>query len=359
VNVQVFDAVHDAEAWRRTLGRLPAAMQDVYFQPEYLALHQGHPDSRAAMFAYCQSEHIWVNPFLLQPITKIGTHSVEQPWFDIETPNGYGGPLSSTDDAEFLSEAHAAFTEWCGATGIVAEFVRLHPLLENQRWLDPLVEVRHDRETVSISLADIDPEYTPSVGSARNMLRRATRLGVQVSAYPPPEHIGRFQEMYSQTMALRDAEDFYLFDSDYFKELAQVVNNAGYLLVAQIEDEWVAAALFLKGHDWLHYHLAASGRGKQTPGASNQILATAALMGHAQGLTKLHLGGGRSVDADDSLLGFKRSMATDSHSFLIGMRVHDQAAYGELCGLSRREFPELGPNFGNRLLCYRYGSETA
>jgi hypothetical protein len=309
------------------------------------------------MFAYQNSENVWVNPFLLPPITHIGTRSVDQSWFDIETPNGYGGPLSSTGDTGFLSEAHAAFTDWCAATGVVAEFVRLHPLLDNQRWLDPLVDVRHDRETLSIGLANLDSDYSPSDPSARNKLRRAKRLGVQVSVYSPLDHIGRFQEMYSQTMERRDADEFYYFDTDYFQNLAQLVNDSGKMLVAEIEGDWVAAAVFLKGPKYLHYHLAAWDNDKQAPGATNHMLATAAQLGHEQGLTKLHLGGGRTSDPDDSLFSFKHSMATDSHHFNIGLRVHDQAAYSSLCDLWRQEFPSLESKYGSRLLCYRYGSK--
>jgi len=147
---------------------------------------------------------------------------------------------------------------------------------------------------------------------------------------------------------------YYHFNEDYFLGLAQLVQNSGLLLAAVQDEEWVAAAVFLKGSTWLHYHLSAADPDKRVPGATNRLLYTAAQVGSQRGLKRLHLGGGRTSMPDDSLLKFKRSMATDSHSFYIGKRIHNPDVYALLRKLWEQCYPSLRPKYSDRLLCYRY-----
>ena len=138
--------------------------------------------------------------------------------------------------------------------------------------------------------------------------------------------------------------------------LAEFLDNSGWILAALLDDRWVAAAIFLSGAESLHYHLAASDTNFAPPGTMNQLLYFAAHLGSEQGMQRFHLGGGRTAASDDSLLKFKRSMASDSHHHYIGTRVHHQEAYLRLKGYWKENFPALVHKYGNRILCYRYES---
>jgi hypothetical protein len=357
MGIQILDAEADAGAWRRALEGLPSDLQDPYFLPEYVALHRFEPETRAVLFSYSRSGEVWIYPFLLQPINRIGNYPMERTWFDIETAYGYGGPLASTGDAGFVAEAHRAFTEWCREQGVVAEFVRLHPLLENQRWLDPKVQLDLDRETVSISLADGAADDIPMDQGARYMVRRAERSGVEVSAFPPQDHFQSFVQLYTRSMERIDADQYYFFSDDYFAGLSRLVDQNGLLLAAQVDDRWVGAAVFLAGPSRLHYHLAATDSENRVPGVMNLLLYTAAQLAARNGLRQLHLGGGRTRMLDDSLLRFKQSIGTDSHSFYVGKRIHDSDSYFRLRALWEESYPSLVQKYGQRLLCYRYRDE--
>ncbi len=355
MHAETLDSARDAEVWRRTLGRFPTGMQDVYFSAEYVGLHRIEPGARALLFSCESGGRAWVYAFLLQPIKPIGERGLEGPWFDIETAYGYGGPVANTDDGVFLAEAHEAFREWCREQGVVAEFVRLHPLLRNERWLDPAVEVAHDRQTVSLNLADFDMTHLPFDSGTRYMLRRAERLGIKVHAQAAGEgSFARFRTLYDRTMDRLLADDYYRFGDDYFAGLCDLVADSGLLLAAEQAGEWAAAAVFLKGPTWLHYHLSASDPDKRLPGAINLLLCAAAERGRKEGLTRLHLGGGRTRSSEDSLLAFKRCMGTDSHSFYVGKRIHNAGAYVYIRELWEQSYPSLVPNYGQRLLCYHH-----
>ena len=268
------------------LDALPTPMRDVYFLPDYAILHRFERDTRAILFTYHKSDKLWVYPFLLRSISEIGGYQLERTLFDIESPYGYGGPLSSTDDADFLSEAHDAFASWCQRQHVVAEFVRLHPLLENQRWLSQQVEVTRDRETLSVQLVDLDDSYYPPDSDSRYMVRRAKRSGVQVTICGTDADFQRFVELYRNAMTHLGADDYYSFNDAYFNGLKRLVKNTWWLLAAEVERELIAAALFLRGHNWLHYHLAASDPGNRIPGVMNLLLYTAAQMGSQNGLRR-------------------------------------------------------------------------
>jgi len=352
--VQILDALGDTQAWRVALSRLPASVQDVYFQPEYASLAICSPEQRALLFVYQQGEHTWAYPFVIREIVQVAGHRLAEPWCDIETPYGYGGPLSNTDDASFLAAAHQSFAIWCRQNRVIAEFVRLHPLLNNQRWLSPQAELIFDRETVSVDLTGVRDGKPPFSKDAYYMLRRAERAGMSVTVQSPTAGIEYFVGLYGQTMERLLADRDYFFSDEYFVRLADLTGMSGWLLAVEGAGGWLASAIFLRGSCCLHYHLSASIREKAPPGITNLLICSAARLGHRAGLARLHLGGGRTSAPDDSLLKFKLSMATDRHSFFIGKRVHQAEAYAGLKERWSQARPELFEQYGSRLLCYRY-----
>jgi hypothetical protein len=354
MEIHLLDAYTDSQTWRATLARLPKSIQDVYFWPEYVRLDHHAPGARPVLFDYQRGEHTWVYPFLLGSISQIGSRPLNRLWYDLESPYGYSGPLSDTDDPSFLADAHQAFATWCQENDVIAEFIRLHPLLDNQRWLDSDIELIFDRQTVSLDLKRLIEDRPPFSKNARYALRQADRAGIRTSLEPPQKQIAHFSTRYCQTMGRLKAGQYYYFSEQYFHELAQLAERAGLLLAAEVTGKWIAGAVFLYGSRWLHYHLSASDPDKTLPGATNQIIYVAAKLGQKSGLEYLHLGGGRTCNPDDSLLKFKLSMATESHKFYIGKRIHNPEVYESLKDQWSSTYPELVEKFGNRLLCYRY-----
>ena len=356
---QILDAENDATIWRNVLALLPE-QNDIYFQPGYVAIHAGG-DTRGRLFVFRQDEKIWANPFVIQPVRRVGDWVLSEEWVDIESPYGYSGPISNTDDYEFLSAAHAAFATWCRKNNVVAEFVRLHPLLQNQRWLDRQVEVVYDRVTVSLDLKQINSaaaDRLPISKTSLYMVRRAERSGLEVQSASGEDAFLKFVSLYLNAMDRLGADNYYQFSETYFQGLRQLLETSGWLWAAVRDAAWSTAAVFLKGSRWAHYHLSASTPDRRDPGATNLLIAKAALVARDGGLERLHLGGGVTSDPKDPLLLFKQSMATDTHSFYIGKRIHDQDMYSKLKSAWERANPSLVERWGNRLLCYRLRMNT-
>lgn len=355
MSVELLNARSNPEQWHLRLNELKAPLRDIYFFPEYLALHESAPETESLLFGFWNNGHTWLYPFLKTRIPSWETEGgVTGEWFDIESAYGYGGPLSTTDDPGFLKDAWGAFSSWCAEQKIVAEFIRFHPLLQNERWIDPQTSISTDRDTVSIDLGNLEEGLDiPFPTESRYMVRRAERAGVIVRAVSPREGFAPFLALYRATMERVGASEYYLFDDRYFRLLELLIEKHGWLLAADLNGQWVAAALFLRGAQIMHYHLSASDPARRIPGATNAILHEAARIGVREKMGKIHLGGGRTPDPTDRLLRFKQSIGTGRHAFQIGRRIHNQAVYSDLCVAWKKQYPSLVSSRGARLLCYR------
>ena len=329
MNTTLLDTADGAE-WDRQLARFPGA--DVYFTAGYHAAHERNGDGRA--FAYLAEDggEALFYPFLLRPIEAVAGEPVAEDWTDIETVYGYSGPLASSDDAAFLSRAWEGFDRWSSERGVVAEFLRFNPLSGNCGFKSPKCTVRPDRETVALSLVGSEEDLWARYPSThRNMVRKALARGLAVAEEPVGEGLADFARLYAATMQRVGARPYYSFSAAYLSSLAAALGDALHLFVVRDGATTVAAALFLLHGDRLHYHLAGSDPAYRGAAANNLLLHGAALWGRETGLRHLHLGGGRTANADDPLFRFKASVGRERLPFQVGTRVHDEAAYADLC----------------------------
>jgi Acetyltransferase (GNAT) domain len=290
----------DGAGYARALADLTGD-PDPYLAPEYLAASAAAEGGELAAFAAAGV----VYPFLVRPLG--GGRC------DITSAYGYGGPLGESD-------WRPAFRDACRAKGVISEFIRFHPLLQNQHGLAD-VDLRPIQDTVTVDtrLGD-DGLLAQMQPTARNKLRKAGRRGVQAEA---SRDLGRFHDLYHETMQRTDADQSYLFDRDYFAGLDRLGDR---LLML---DAGCAAALFICGGGAMHYHLSGSTAEGRRDAATNLLLWEAMRHARARGLHTLHLGGG--LRAGDALATFKQSIGAGRAPYVQGRAVHDPDAYRELC----------------------------
>src|SRR5439155_16485764 len=116
--------------WAATARRLGG---DVYHLPAFHRVHEVDGQGTAQALIAEEGKESLLHPFMLRRIDRVGSEALDRVAYDLETVNGYTGPLATTDDPAFLRGVWEGFHEWCVDRGVVAEFVRFHPLLENQR----------------------------------------------------------------------------------------------------------------------------------------------------------------------------------------------------------------------------------
>lgn len=320
--------IHDPTEWDALVSQYRL---DCYYEHAYFALEEvGTPE----MFFYPTEFGTLIYPYLKRPIDGTSYH-------DITTPYGYGGPifvgLWSLDQ---IREVRQHFLDYCRAEQVITETIRFHPLLQNvelgKYWCRSTQRLQ---STVTVGLTD---SYEMILGGFSKMTRRnvrkAIREGVTIRVAAPAEY-EKFKHLYRLTMDKHEAAPRYYFTDEYFKQLLSGTLDAE-VLVAELNGHIIAGCIVLYGSRFAHYHLGASDP-SQLKVRPNQLL-FAEMMRRAKekGMVAMHLGGGTSQDASDSLLLYKRSFSGGAHTFFsIGTSILDEVAYEQLNRTFLTQYP--------------------
>jgi hypothetical protein len=265
---------------------------------------------------------------------------------DASSPYGYGGPLSSTGDAGFVAAAWRAYRDWMAEQRVVAEYVRFHPVLGNERYYGG--DVTDNRMVVWIDLAaeDISAGYSDRL---RQGLKKSRRAGLVYRECPLAGEAGRFGAFYRAAMTEIGADPFFLFDDAYFSSLAG--SGLARLAICEraAEPGWLAAGLFLDGAGLREYHLAATNAQGRAVAAASQLLHEAALAAQRQGLRRMYLGGGTDARPDNPLLFFKSAFSPERLRYRTGCSIFSNAGYEEL----KQLFPAAWAAHPERPIFYR------
>jgi hypothetical protein len=309
------------ESWNINLSKFPIDFQDIYFSSEYYKMHQENKDGNAKLFCFKDGiGNIAIYPFLLNKINC----NLDAEFYDIETAYGYGGPISNTVNQEFLSDFEETFIEYCNLNNIIAEFIRFHPLIENQNIFKKNIKIISDRKTIYLDLSKgIEAIWNEDIKSKnRNLIRKAIKNGLYVEKSTDFE---AFKRIYYNTMDKVDARKHYYFNDEYFENV--MVNDSNSLLVVKRENKTVAAAIFMIYGKYFHYHLAGSLKEELKYSPNNLLLWEAINYAIKNGCKIMHFGGGLSDNPEDSLFKFKSSFSKNFANFYIGKRVHNRKIY--------------------------------
>jgi hypothetical protein len=322
----------DTQEWTELLARFRDS--DVYFMAQYHQLYEVGGESTAYAFVGEEGPGVFFHPFLLRPIRKIGTQTLQGRWCDIETVVGYTGPLCTTTDPAFLRDVWNCFSTWCKEQGVIAEFIRFNPFIENYVLAPDSCTVTNDRPLVVVRLdcsADELWKRYPSI--QRNMVRKAERRHLVCGEVTLVEGMRDYQRLYEETMT-RVGCSFY--PNSYFTFLQTYLNHVTKIFAVRDGEKIVCAGLFFVHGDRIHYHSVGSDIRYREFAPNNLLLHIVAKWGLEHGFRWLHLGGGRTASPEDSLLRFKLSISKDQLPYRLGKRIHDQDAYEALCAMWMR-----------------------
>jgi hypothetical protein len=316
---------------------------DIYFEPRYLAAYDRYGDGHATGVFVADGTELLYVPYLLSPIPG------ETGLYDVQGAYGYGGPVvSCSPTSEFLENAwHAIESVW-REQGVVAAFLRLHPLVGNEYYMGTRWSVVADRPTISIDLrAGVEAAFAGAAGSNhRNMVKRALQLGMYaVCRQVTPESMRAFSVMYRETMTRLNANAYYFFDGEFFERLQTELGNC--LDIIQVSNEvgdTRCMALIMYGPRWAHYYLSA--RENTAPNCStNLLLQAASEAAQRRGLLGIHLGGGRTASPADSLLKFKERVGHVRHQFRTARLVIHPDRYSRLIQTWTRQHADAVPEW--------------
>ncbi|MGL5615033.1 MAG: lipid II:glycine glycyltransferase FemX [Sarcina sp.] len=311
------------EKWNEYFKMLSIELQDIYYEREYYNLSELVDKKLGKLFFYKENDYIAFYPFLLN---KIEGYKLDRDYYDIETAYGYGGPIINTSNKEFRKAFEEKFLDYCKENNIIAEFIRYHPILKNEKIFEKEIKVEKNRKTLMVDLSKTLEEIWMKQIYIKNRttIRRVIKEGVKVIY---KKNLDNFQEIYKETMTKVNADKYYYFSKDYFNYLKEL----DYIVIAiELRGTIISEGIFFKGKSTLHYHLSGSRKDYLKYHPNNLMLWEAIKFGKENGFTNLHLGGGLTNNLEDSLYKFKSAFTKENLDYYIGKRVHNEEVYNYL-----------------------------
>lgn len=321
----MYKVISDLNKWSTYLMQFNS--MDIYFTPEYFKSALLIDEGEACLFYFENDQGKVAYPFLKRKIKSDIYGSV----FDITTPYGYGGQIYEIkgDLRDLAKDFNDAFLHYCNTENIISEFIRFHPLIENQNFATHFVDCQLIRHTLSMNLDSNLDKMDFITSKAKNHVRQAIKNNIVVDEFSI-EDIDEFIKIYTSTMDRKNATNFYYFEKDYFIELFKCLDGHIRLFGAKLGDKIIAMNIILNFGENIHYHLSGSYREYLNMGVNNLLLLEVADYYCKQGYENFHLGGGYEGDKD-SLYRFKKTMSKrEPLEFYVGKRVHNNTVYNDL-----------------------------
>lgn len=340
----------EPERWERAYAQV--SRQDVYYLHAYAELCHYMGDGDPFLFAYEDGVGNRVcYAFVRRPLRALPFASdagLHGDWYDIVSPTyGYGGPLCAEPREPVLRAFRTEFEAYCRGANIVSEFVRFHPLLQNQQFLESMVDIVWDRETVFIDLSCSEEElFARYHANHQRNIRKALKQGLELrvlDAHEALQQLDVFYRLYRATMDKVGAVPYFYFSPGYVERLFSRFGPRSVLGAVFFEGRMISAALCLREGDTLIYHLGASEEASLHLGTNVFQFHQLSLWARRNGLKTFHLGGGHR--GRDSLFQFKhRFNPGGTRGLHNGRKVHVPEVYERLAQSWKRyhaqEFPE-------------------
>lgn len=337
----------DANAWIDVLGSFPAPLRDLHYSPAYGRIYEDTYGYRPMLAIITRDGNSVMQAFVRRPLDDLPFLQLsEQPgrYEDIATPYGFGGPLVAhperADALPLLIDFDKEFNAWCISERLPAEFVCLHPVLQNAGVI-LASGITAPEATKEVVIVDLEPPveqlWSAVSRGTRSSIQRARREGIVVRQVDPDrEALERFQRLYLSTMARVGAAQRWLFPDTYFRACAERLGDRGCaLFFACVEEEVAAAYLLISDERTAYYHFGASDERWLALRPNNLLMYETMLWAKARGCVHYHLGGGVSADENDSLLRFKSSFGGRRALLYTYGRVLNSDVYRDLCDLKR------------------------
>lgn len=192
---------------------------DTYWLSGYVKAFKIHGDGEPLLFYYEDSFSRGINVVMKRDIANdVHFKNIipEGKYFDFSCPYGYGGWLIEGENSGLL---FSEYEKWCTDNGIISEFVRFHPVLENHKYCDKSYEIVVLGNTVAMNLSSPEIIWTNIHSKNRNMIRKAKKNGIAIYSGRYPEIYREFREIYNGTMDKDNADKYYYFGEDFYESI--------------------------------------------------------------------------------------------------------------------------------------------
>lgn len=256
-------------------------------------------------------------------------------YYDIVTARGECGPIVTVKqemDADTLREEMGQYMSALDAflqkERVVAEFIRFSPwrnaakLFENHYQLRPYGQLYQIDLNEDFFMKSFDTKM-------RNLIRKASKMGVEIRIDRTGESMDDFMELYAFTADKNNMSAYYRIDSAFLRRYFDVLRGSVSIYNAMFEGKLVSSAVMLDSPDIRHYHFSANHPEYMHCQGNSLILYTAAMDGKESGKQLMDLGG---ATPGSGLEKYKKQFVREPgyYPYDVGTRVVCQEIYDRL-----------------------------
>lgn len=305
---------------------------DVYYLSGYLKSLQIHGDGEPLLFFYEENGTRAINVVLKRDISddiNFKNKIEKNKYFDFTTPYGYGGWIVEGEVSDCL---FFEYEKWCKENFIICEFVRFHPLIENQKYSKDHYDVIPLGQVISMDCSNEEVLWSNMSSRNRNKIKKAINYGITVEV-GNKEKLDTFIKIYEETMDRDNAINYYYFKKEYYDCLFDDLVDNIKIFSANLDGNVLSNCIVLLANNRLSYHLSGSTRNSGNIYETNLLLYKVASWGVEHGYKSFLLGGGVGSH-EDNLYNFKKGF-DDKHSyqFYIGKKLYLEEEYNYLKSL--------------------------
>lgn len=332
--------------WSDTLDLIPASHKDVNFLSGWYQSWSSHEENAEALcLNFIYGDYIFLYPFFRK---KIKDYDLATEYYDIQSAYGYGGVIVNRSDIpqEIADKFNKYVTEWLHDNRVIAEFIRVHPLLS---YFKRNVEYIPVRKNILINTSS---EYKIPDKHARQNISKAIASNCTIVYDENCEYMNEFADLYLLTAERLRVRSFYKFSPEYFSLVKSLLKKYTVLIHILKDDTIVASGLLFKHHEKGNLHLTASKVEYQILRA-NDLLYYATIQYSIDNQIKvLNVGGGLGNKPDDSLLRFKSKFSNNLTDIYIGKNILNKAVFDKITKTWELRHPELVLKYCNYFLKY-------
>lgn len=303
-------------------------------------------------FSYKLGENIWLNNFIINKVNKVFLDNKNIEYFNVESPYGYYGPYSNSNNKDFINEANRYFENWCLDKNIIAEFIRFNPLIKNKK-IRNNIDCELNRTTLSYDLLKFNKEKNIFNSKIMNQINNYKNHEINIIKTSEKEDFYKFIEIYKLKMISLNANKFYLFSDQYYESLFNLIIKNGFIILAKKNNYIIGGSIILYDRRVAYYHLSANLDNKIS-GLTNAIIYEAYKYSKLLKLETFYLGGGNSNSKSDNLFKFKKKMSNQSHSYYIGKKIYNMNIYSKINKNWEKKYPKLINLYNNHILKHNY-----
>ena len=308
--------------WNRIVNNM--VQSDFYFTYSYNSLSVTEQDIPFLYF-YQESDYKIIFPLILRRIPNCD-------YFDATSVYGYAGPLASHSviPIQIIENFQTSLAQYFTRNNIVSVFSRLHPYIQNDKYLLEIGKITTLSKTVFIDLqTDTTDQFKQYRKGVKSDLSKLKREGFEIFEDTKLTHLSRFIELYNENMCRINATQQYFFPESYYHSFLNSKEIGARLFFVKKDNKLVSSSIFTFVNGIIQYHLSGTSSEYLKNSPTRLLIDHVRLLGVNLNYKIFHLGGGVGSN-NDSLFNYKSGFSKSFLDFKIWKYIVNSKKYNDL-----------------------------